>query len=91
MRPIQTFAGGVLAQIVRRQPPSAARTTFAWELVVGSSLARVTSVEMESTTLRVRAVDPRWLKEIERARGLILPKLQQMLGEQAVTRISIVS
>ena len=66
-------------------------STFAWELVVGSSLARVTSVEMESTTLRVRAVDPRWLKEIERARGLILPKLQQMLGEQAVTRISIVS
>jgi hypothetical protein len=91
MRPIQTFAGGVLAQVVRRQPPSAARTTFAWELAVGSSLARVTSVEMERTTLRVRAADPRWLKEIERASGLILHKLQQILGEQAVTRISIVS
>lgn len=90
MRPIQTFAGGVLAQIVRRQPPSPARTAFAWELAVGPSLARVTSVEMEGTTLRVRSTDPRWLKEIDRARGMILPKLQQMLGEQTVTAIAIV-
>jgi hypothetical protein len=91
MRPIQTFAGGVLAEIVRRQPPSAARTAFAWELAVGPSLARVTSVEMKGTTLRVASADPRWLKEIERARGIILPKLAQLLGEESVTKISIVS
>jgi hypothetical protein len=90
MWPIQTFAGGVLAQIVRRQPPSPARTAFAWELAVGPSLARVTSVEMEGTMLRVRSTDPRWLKEIDRARGMILLKLQQMLGEQTVTAIAIV-
>jgi predicted nucleic acid-binding Zn ribbon protein len=90
MRPIQTLAGGVLAQIVRRQPPSPARTAFAWQLAVGPAIARTTSVEMEGTTLHVHSKDERWLKEIERARSVILPKLQQLLGEQSVTRIRIV-
>ena len=88
MRSIQTFAGGVLAEVVRRQPPSPARTTFAWQLAVGPALARMTSVELEGTTLRVTAIDARWLKEIERARAVILPKLQSLLGAEAVIRIS---
>lgn len=87
MRSIQTFAGGVLAQVVRRQPPSAARTSFAWQLAVGPALARVTSVEVEGTTLHVRSKDPRWLKEIDRAKAVILPKVQQLLGDEAVTKI----
>ena len=44
---------------------------------------------MDGTTLRVRSADPRWLKEIDRARLAILPKLQDLLGENAVTRISV--
>ena len=88
MRSIQTFAGGVLAEVVRRQPASPARTTFAWQLAVGPALARMTSVELEGTTLRVNAVDARWLKEIERARAVILQKLQHVLGPEAVTKIS---
>jgi predicted nucleic acid-binding Zn ribbon protein len=88
VRSIQTFAGGVLAEVVRRQPPSPARTTFAWQLAVGPALARMTSVELEDATLRVNAIDARWLKEIERARAVILPKLQSLLGAEAVIRIS---
>ena len=89
MRSIQTVAGGVLAEIVRRQPPSRARTTFAWQLAVGPALARVTSVEMEGTTLRVRSADRRWLKEIDRAKAVVLPKLQQLLGQETVAKISV--
>jgi predicted nucleic acid-binding Zn ribbon protein len=88
VRSIQTFAGGVLAEVVRRQPASPARTTFAWQLAVGPALARMTSVELEGTTLRVNATDARWLKEIERARAVILQKLQHVLGPEAVTKIS---
>ena len=88
MRSIQTFSGGVLAEVVRRQPASPARTTFAWQLTVGPALARMTSVELEGTTLRVNAIDARWLKEIERARAVILQKLQHVLGPEAVTKIS---
>lgn len=87
MRSIQTFAGGVLADIVRRQPPSPGRTNFAWQLGVGPTLARVTSVELEGTILTVRSRDPRWLKEIDRAKGTILPKLQQLLGADQITKL----
>ncbi len=89
MYSIQNFAGGVLADLVRRQPPSPARTTFAWQLAVGPALARVTSVELDGATLRVSAADARWLNEIRRAREVILPKLQQLLGPGAVTKISL--
>ena len=78
-----------MASILRRQPPSAARTSFAWQLAVGPALARVTSVEMDGTTLRVRSADPRWLKEIDRAKLAILPKLQDLLGENAVAKITV--
>lgn len=88
MLPIQTFSASVLEEIVRRQPSSPARTTFAWQLAVGSTLARLTSVQMEGTTLRVSAADARWLEEIERARATILPKLQQLLGNDTITKIT---
>ena len=87
MRSIQHLAGGVLADIVRRQQPSPERTSFAWQLAVGSTLARVTSVELEGTTLTVRSSDPRWLKEIDRATAVVLPKVQHLLGADAVTKI----
>ena len=89
MRPLHSFAGPVLAQIVQRQPPSPARTAFAWQLVVGPALARVTSVELDDATLKVRAADPRWLGEIERARATILPRLQTLLGADAVKKINV--
>ena len=88
MQPIQGFSGSVLAEIVRRQPSSPARTAFAWQLVVGSTLARMTSVEMKGTSLLVTARDDRWLKEIDRARPAILAKLQQLLGADVITKIS---
>jgi hypothetical protein len=68
MLPIQNFSSGVLAEIIRRQPPSPARTNFAWQLAVGPALARATVVELAEGVLTVKAVDRRWLREIERAR-----------------------
>jgi len=89
MLPIQRFSSSVLADIVRRQPSTPARTTFAWQLAVGPALARVTIVMLDGTTLRVSAADPRWLGEIERARATILPKMQQLLGPNTITKITI--
>lgn len=88
MRSIQTFSGGVIADVLRRQPSSRGRTELAWQLAVGPALARATSVRMEGTTLRVTAQDARWLKEIQRARPAILAKLQQLLGPDHITHIS---
>jgi predicted nucleic acid-binding Zn ribbon protein len=78
--PIQLFSAGVLADIVRRQPPSPARTSFAWQMAVGPAIARVTTVELVDGVLTVRASDTRWSREVARARPMILGRLQEILG-----------
>jgi hypothetical protein len=40
--------------------------------------------------LTVRHRDPRWAKEVERARDTILVRMQQLLGRESVVRMEIV-
>ncbi len=87
MIPLQSFSSGVLAELVRRQPASKDRTNFAWQLAVGQALARVTTVELKDNVLSVRAVDRRWIKEIERARDNVRQKMQYLLGAEQVLEI----
>ena len=87
MIPLQNFASGVLAEIVRRQPASKERTNFAWQLAVGQAIARATTVDLTDGVLTVRAVDRRWIHEIERARASVMQKMQQILGADQITRI----
>jgi predicted nucleic acid-binding Zn ribbon protein len=87
MHSIQSVATSVLASLVRRQPASAARTAFAWRVAVGPALANATTVELSRTTLVVRARDARWIGEVERGREIVLLRLQQLLGRDAVTSL----
>lgn len=87
MIPLQNFSASVIAEIVRRQPASKERTGFAWQLAVGQALARVTTVQLANGVLSVRAIDPRWLLEIDRAREPVLQKMQHLLGREQVARI----
>ena len=89
VRPIQSFSNGILAEVIRRQPASRAKTTFAWQLAVGPALARVTTVELEDGRLLVRSTDPRWAEEIRRAREVVLARLQHLLGPGQVERLVI--
>jgi predicted nucleic acid-binding Zn ribbon protein len=89
MLPIQQFSSRVLADIIRRQPASAARTKFAWQLAVGPQLARVTSVDLNGDVLTVRSTDQRWTAEIARARPTVLARLQQLLGPDAVQTVRV--
>lgn len=91
MHPIQQFSPGVVAAIVRRQPDSPARTTFAWTLAVGAAIARSTKVEVSAGVLRVFARDPRWGREVRRAAPAILPRMQHLLGAEAVRSLQVVS
>jgi predicted nucleic acid-binding Zn ribbon protein len=86
---IQRLSGSVLAEIIRRQPPSAERTAFAWELAVGPKLAKVTNVTLNDGLLTVYSSDPRWTIEITRARSVILARLQQWLGAETVETIRV--
>ena len=89
MVPLQNFAPGVLADVIRRQPPSPARTSFAWTVAVGPALARSTTATLTGAVLTVRPRDQRWVKEVERARDTILARMQQLLGRENVVRIEI--
>jgi hypothetical protein len=91
MVPLQNFATGVLAEVIRRQPPSQSRTSFAWTVAVGPALARSTTATLSGSTLTVRARDPRWAKEVERAAETILKRMQHLLGAASVVRMEIVS
>jgi predicted nucleic acid-binding Zn ribbon protein len=91
MQPVQTIVPGVLTEIIRRQPPSAAKTAFAWGTAVGTALARATTVELSHGTLRVTARDTRWARELEHNRDVILLRLQHLLGAATVTTLEIVS
>ena len=89
MIPVHDFSTSVLAQIVRRQPQSQARTNFAWQLAVGQAVARATTVELKDGVLIVRAVDRRWIREIDPMRATVLEKLQHVLGTEQITRIDL--
>ena len=88
MIPIHDFASRVLADLLRGQPASKERTAFAWQVAVGPALARVTNIELSGGVLWVSASDPRWLRELVRARPAVLQKMQQLLGADQVKAIT---
>ena len=89
MLPVQGIATGVIAEIIRRQPPSPEKTAFAWSVAVGPAIARVTSVELRNHNLIVMARDARWQRELERARDTILARVQLLLGADTVRGLHI--
>jgi predicted nucleic acid-binding Zn ribbon protein len=91
MLPIQHFSSSVLAEIVRRQPASRERTTFAWQVAVGPALARTTSVDIVDGVLHVTARDAQWAAAVERAAATIVPRMQHLLGAQAVRSLKVVA
>jgi predicted nucleic acid-binding Zn ribbon protein len=86
---LQSIAPAVLAEIIRRQPPSRERTEFAWSVAVGPALARVTTVELRNHNMIVCARNVQWARELERARDTILPRLQMLLGRETVKGLYI--
>jgi predicted nucleic acid-binding Zn ribbon protein len=87
--PIQQLSAGVLAEVIRRQPSSPARTTLAWQLAVGPALARATTVALSDGVLTVQSPDARWTLEITRARDIVLRRLQHSLGSECVKSLRV--
>ena len=89
MQPFQSFAAGVIGEVIRRQPASPARTVFAWTVAAGPAMARAASVEARDGMLFITPKDARWAREIARASDTILQRVQHLLGPEAVTAITI--
>jgi Dna[CI] antecedent, DciA len=89
MRPLTHAVPGALAMLLRDAPLSPGKVTFAWRAAVGPALERVTSARLDGHTLIVDATTAQWGREVSRSVHIILPRLQTLLGADAVTSISV--
>jgi len=89
MRPLASALPGALSQLLRDAPLSDGKVDFAWKAAVGPALERATAVKLEGATLIVEVTSAQWAKEIKRSNGVILARLQTLLGRKAVSRIQI--
>lgn len=65
------------------------KVDFAWSAVVGPALQRVTAVRLESGILIVDAASAQWAREVRRSAQMILKRLQDLLGTDAVREMSV--
>ena len=89
MRPLASALPGALAELLRGAPLSPGKVSFAWRAAVGPALERETSVRLEAGTLIVDATTKQWALEIRRSSSIILSRLQSLLGQDAVSTISV--
>jgi predicted nucleic acid-binding Zn ribbon protein len=89
MRPLSHAVPGAIVELLRAAPLSPGKIAFAWQAVVGPAIGRATSVRLEGGTLLVDASSAAWGREVTRASHVILPRLQALLGQQAVRAITV--
>lgn len=83
-------ATAALQTLLRDQPLSSGKVSFAWGAAVGRTIGRVTSASLgPDGTLTVHAIDRHWAREVGRARPLITSRLNQLLGDGTVTRLEV--
>jgi len=80
---------GALLHLLQTMPLSDGKVTFAWQTAVGPALQRATSVKLVDQTLIVETTSLQWRREIRRSSGVILGRLQEFLGKDTVTHISV--
>jgi len=78
-----------LAALLRNAPLSPEKVTFAWRTAVGASVDRATTVALDGHTLRVRARDAQWRREIEHSAALIRSRLDALLGPGVVKSLDV--
>ena len=90
MIPVKQLTQSVVIELVRRQPVSPAKVAFAWRTAAGPALARAATAQLrDDGTLLIRATTAAWAHEVERSRGLLLARMQEMLGPDVAVRLTV--
>lgn len=89
MEPITHAVPGAVAALLREAPLSPGKVQFAWSAVVGPAIGRATDVRLEGGRLLVHASTPQWAREVRRSSGIILARLQSLLGAGTVKSIEV--
>lgn len=79
-----------LRDLLKNQPLSSGKVSFAWSVAVGSTMNRVTSAGLQPDgTLTVRADNPHWTREVRRSRALIMSRINRLLGPDVVRDMKV--
>ncbi len=79
-----------LQALLRDQPLSKGKVSLAWSAAVGRTIDRVTNASLgPDGTLRVRADDRHWAREVRRSTALITSRVNRLLGDGVVKRIEV--
>ena len=89
MRPLNSALPGALHELLKGAPLSDGKVSFAWRAAVGPAVERETHVKLDNRTLLVDAASAQWAREVRRSSSIILNRLQNLLGADAVTSISV--
>jgi Dna[CI] antecedent, DciA len=87
MDPLGPLADAVVPRLIANAPLTPEKVGFAWRTAVGPGIDRATRVRLAGSVLRVTG-EPQWLREVERSQGLIVTRLQRLLGSDVVRRIA---
>ena len=89
MRPLAHIIPSAVHHLLRNAPLSDGKVTFAWRAAVGPAVDRATSVRLVNRVLLVDTQGPQWSREVMRSSPIILQRLRDFLGADAVERIEI--
>jgi hypothetical protein len=87
--PIANAVPGAVAALLRSSPLSPGKVEFAWKAAVGPAIQRVTAVKFESGVLFVDATSAPWAREVSRSSGMILSRMQALLGAGVIKEIVV--
>lgn len=92
MESLRASIPSVVRALFRSGPMSPGKAQAAWRLAVGTAIDRATAVALrEDGTLEVAATELAWRREVRRSQGLILSRLQGLVGPEAVRKIKVVA
>ena len=89
MLPLSHMVPAALAVLLRTTPLSDGKVEFAWRTVVGPAIERATRVKLDRGVLIVETTSAQWAREVRRSSAMILRRLQNFLGTDTVTSISV--
>ena len=89
MRPLAHVIPSALTKLLQGAPLSSGKVDFAWRAAVGPAVDRATHVRLEDGVLLVETSSAQWSREVMRSSPIILKRLQDLLGTEAVDRIEV--
>jgi predicted nucleic acid-binding Zn ribbon protein len=89
MDPIAQIIPSAVLRLLQDTPISNGKAGFAWRAAVGPAVGRATHVKLEGRVLVVDTASAQWSREVMRSSPVILERLRELLGAQAVERIEV--